>query len=183
MADTEKDHEYAKNHHREVNSNIQSLISTTGGNEMVGSHEDQESIWTMSKHLGDVSIPIIIGQIFSLFVEMLNLVFAGRLGDPIYVAAAGLGNMYANVTCLLIIYGLNSAIATLVAQAYGAGNLRKCGIYLNKGRIAVVIFFIPIFIIMFFCERFLLAINMDPKASAIAQQYTYGLVVSLFFQA
>jgi MATE family multidrug resistance protein len=91
--------------------------------------------------------------------------------------------MYANVTCLLIIYGLNSAIATLVAQAYGAGNLRKCGIYLNKGRIAVVIFFIPIFCIMFLCERFLLAINMDPRASAIAQQYTYGIVVSLFFQA
>lgn len=183
MADTEKGHEYAKKHHREVNPNIQSLISASGGNEMVGSHEDKDSMWMMSKNLGDVAIPIIIGQIFSLFVEMLNLVFAGRLGDPIYVAAAGLGNMYANVTCLLIIYGLNSAIATLVAQAYGAGNLRKCGIYLNKGRIAVVIFFVPIFIIMFFCEKFLLAINMDPTASAIAQQYTYGLVVSLFFQA
>jgi len=48
-----------------------------------------------------------------MFVEMLNLVFAGHLGDPIFVAAAGLGNMYTNVTCLLIIYGLNSAIATL----------------------------------------------------------------------
>ena len=69
----------------------------------------------MSKHLSHVAVPIIIGQIFSLFVEMLNLVFAGHLGDPIYVAAAGLGNMYANVTCLLIIYGLNSAIATLVS--------------------------------------------------------------------
>ena len=65
--------------------------------------------------MSHVAVPIIIGQIFSLFVEMLNLVFAGHLGDPIYVAAAGLGNMYANVTCLLIIYGLNSAIATLVS--------------------------------------------------------------------
>jgi MATE family multidrug resistance protein len=129
-----------------------------------------------------VAVPIIIGQVFSLFVEMLNLVFAGHLGDPIYVAAAGLGNMYANVTCLLIIYGLNSAIATLCSQSFGAGNLRKCGVYLNKGRIAVMIFFIPIFAIMFLCEPFLLAINMDPKAAAIAQQYTYGLFVALFFQ-
>ena len=75
--------------------------------------EDHESIREMSKDLSSVAVPIIIGQIFSLFVEMLNLVFAGHLGDPIFVAAAGLGNMYANVTCLLIIYGLNSAIATL----------------------------------------------------------------------
>lgn len=43
---------------------------------------------------------------------MLNLVFAGRLGDPKYVAAVGLGNMYANITCLLIVFGLNSAIST-----------------------------------------------------------------------
>ena len=46
---------------------------------------------------------------------MLNLVFAGHLGDPVFVAAAGLGNMYANITCLLVVYGLNSAIATLVS--------------------------------------------------------------------
>lgn len=152
-----------------------SLHDETGG--------DKESLWDMSKNLGSVAIPIILGQIFSLFVEMLNLVFAGRLGDPIYVAAAGLGNMYANVTCLLIIYGLNSAIATLCAQAYGCGNMHKVGIYLNKGRIANLIFFVPIFGVMFLCEPFLLAIKMDPRAAAIAQQYTYGIVVALFFQA
>ena len=137
----------------------------------------------MTTNLGNVAVPIILGQVFSLFVEMLNLVFAGHLGDPIYVAAAGLGNMYANVTCLLIIYGLNSAIATLCSQAYGSGNLHKCGVYLNKGRIAIIIFFIPIFFIMFLCEPFLLAIQMDPEAARLAQIYTYGLVVALFFQA
>lgn len=67
----------------------------------------------MTKEVMTVAFPIIIGQVFSLFVEMLNLVFAGHLDDPVYVAAAGLGNMYANITCLLVIYGLNSAIATL----------------------------------------------------------------------
>ncbi len=72
-----------------------------------------DGLFQMTKNLGNVAVPIIIGQIFSLFVEMLNLVFAGHLGNPVYVAAAGLGNMYANITCLLIIYGLNSAIATL----------------------------------------------------------------------
>jgi Na+-driven multidrug efflux pump len=76
-------------------------------------HDD--SFIKMSKQISKVAVPIIIGQIFSLFIEMLNLVFAGRLGDPVYVAAAGLGNMYANVTCLLVIFGLNSAIQTLVS--------------------------------------------------------------------
>jgi Na+-driven multidrug efflux pump len=47
----------------------------------------------------------------------------------------------------------------------------------------VIIFFVPIFGVMFLCETFLLAIKMDPRAAAIAQQYTYGIVVALFFQA
>ena len=93
---------------------------------------------------------------------MLNLIFAGHLGDPMYVTAVGLGNMFANVTCLLIVYGLNLAITTLCAQAYGAGNLHKVGVYLNKGRIACVIFFIPIFGVMNLCKPFLLAINIEP---------------------
>ncbi len=126
---------------------------------------NDESVYNMSKDLFNVAIPIIVGQIFSLFIEMLNLVFAGHLGDPVFVAAAGLGNMYANITCLLIVFGLNSAIATLVSQAYGGGNMRKCGIYLNKGRIALLIFFIPIFFVMFLCEPFLLLLGMDAETS------------------
>ena len=114
---------------------------------------------------------------------MLNLVFAGHLGDPVFVAAAGLGNMYANITCLLVIYGLNSAIATLCSQAYGSGNMRKCGIYLNKGRVSILIFFIPMFGVMFLCESFLLLLRMDPETARQAQIYTYGIVVALFFQA
>ena len=130
--------------------------------------EKGDGFVNMSKQIIQVAFPIIVGFIFSLFIEMLNLVFAGRLGDPVYVAAAGLGNMYANVTCLLIIFGLNSAISTLVSQSFGAGNLRKCGIYLNKGRIAVILFFIPIFGLMFLCETFLLALNIDARTSSIA---------------
>lgn len=132
---------------------------------MVDLDESQDNWWQMSKNLFKVAVPIIVGQIFSLFIEMLNLVFAGHLGDPVFVAAAGLGNMYANITCLLIIYGLNSAIATLCSQAYGSGNMRKCGIYLNKGRIAILLFFIPIFVVMFFCESFLLLLRMDPETA------------------
>lgn len=57
------------------------------------------------------------------------------------------------------------------------------GVYLNKGRIANVIFFIPIFGIMFLCEPFLLAIKLNPEVAALAQQYCYGLYAALFFQA
>ena len=59
--------------------------------------------------------------------------------------------------------------------------MHKVGVYLNKGRIAILIFFVPIFIVMFLCEPFLVAIKIDAEAAALAQTYTYGIVVALFF--
>jgi MATE family multidrug resistance protein len=99
----------------------------------------------------------------------MNIVFAGHLGDPIYLQAASLGCLFSNITCLLPIYGLNSAIGALCSQANGSGNLHKVGIYLNKGRISIVIFFVPVFAIMFMCERILLLIGIDPNAAYLAQ--------------
>eukprot|EP00347_Sterkiella_histriomuscorum_P003598 403363675 len=135
----------------------------------------------MFKNVLSVAMPIIIGCVFSLFIEMLNLMYAGRMGDPALVAAVGLGNMYANVTCLLILYGMNGAIATLCSQAYGSGNMRKVGVYLNKGRICACLIFIPIFAVMFLCERFLLVLGIDSETAHQAQNYTYGMIVALFF--
>ncbi|CDW85568.1 na+-driven multidrug efflux pump [Stylonychia lemnae] len=114
---------------------------------------------------------------------MMNIVFVGHYGDATMVAAAGLGNMFSNIICLLTIYGLNGGISTLCSQAYGSGNMRKCGIYLNKGRISVLIFFVPIFMIMFLCKSFLTSIGIDDKIAYQSQIYTYGLIIALFFQA
>jgi Na+-driven multidrug efflux pump len=100
-----------KGSQKQVNS--LELIQLAPESSVLEYFKSSSKVWEMTQNLGGVAIPIVIGQIFSLFVEMLNLIFAGHLGDPIYVQAAGIGNMYANVTCLLIIYGLNSAIATL----------------------------------------------------------------------
>lgn len=69
----------------------------------------------MIKNIANIAIPVIVGQFFSLFVEMINVAFVGRLNDPAKVAGAGLGNMYVNIFCLSIVFGLNGAIATLAS--------------------------------------------------------------------
>ena len=38
--------------------------------------------------------------------------------------------------------GLNCAQETLTSQAFGANNLRLCGIYLNRGTVILTLFFI-----------------------------------------
>jgi Na+-driven multidrug efflux pump len=39
------------------------------------------------------SFPSIIGSVFEMFVEVINLIFVGHLNDPAALAGVGLGNM------------------------------------------------------------------------------------------
>jgi len=48
---------------------------------------------------------------------------------------------------------------TLISQAAGAGNLELCGVYLNRGRYVMTIFFIPLCTISIFIEGILIAFN------------------------
>lgn len=64
-------------------------MKTQGDNNM--------SLLGMSKDLLNIAIPVIIGLIVSIAVELVNVAFIGHLGDPAKVAGIGLGNMYINM--------------------------------------------------------------------------------------
>ncbi|CDW78835.1 transparent testa 12 protein [Stylonychia lemnae] len=145
--------------------------------------KNSESASQMIKNIANIAIPVIIGQFFSLFVEMINVAYVGRLNDPAKVAGAGLGNMYVNIFCLSIVFGLNGAIATLASQAHGSGNDRRAGLYLNRGRIVIGLAFIPIISILLCTEKFLIMIKQDEQAANYAQTYAYGLIPAMIFQS
>lgn len=96
----------------------------------------------MHKTILNIAVPTIMALLLNLFVEIINMAFVGHLGDTAKVAGVGLGNMYINIFCLSVINGINGALATLVSQAFGSGNMRQCGIFLNRGRIVAMITFI-----------------------------------------
>jgi MATE family multidrug resistance protein len=81
------------------------------------------------------------------------------LNDPAKLAGVGMGNMIMNLFGLSTVYGMNGAMETLVAHAFGHGNLHLCGVYLNRARLILCIVYIPIIIILFFAEDILLFIN------------------------
>ena len=77
-------------------------------------------IWSLTR----VAIPACITMVFSMLMDLVNMIFVGRyLPDSAKIAGVGLGNMYINVVSQSIIKGLNGAISTLASQAYGAKNL------------------------------------------------------------
>eukprot|EP00347_Sterkiella_histriomuscorum_P017802 403347935 len=133
--------------------------------------------------LAKVSIPAMISQMFAFFMEIVNLFFIGHLNDPAKVAGVGLGNMYVNIVSQSIIIGLNGGIGTLVSQAYGQRNFRKCGVYLNRGRVVVIAAFIPMIMMILMCERVLLFIGQSPQAASYAGIYVKALIPGMFFHA
>jgi MATE family multidrug resistance protein len=88
-------------------------------------------------------------------VETINMIMIGQLNDPIKLAGVGMGNMFINMCGVGPYYGLNSALETLVSQAKGANNIELCGVYLQRGRVMAIIFFIPV-CIMFVSSGFII---------------------------
>lgn len=134
-------------------------------------------IWALAK----VALPASVTMVFSMLMDLVNMIFVGHLGDSAKIAGIGLGNMYVNIISQSIILGLNGAIATLASQAYGAENFHKVGVFLNRGRFLVLLVFIPMIVFLLCCERVLLFLGQDPRAAAFAQQYTYYLIPAMFF--
>ena len=56
--------------------------------------------------------------------------------------------------------GINAAQETLTSQAFGAGELKLCGIYLNRGQLILAFFFLLFAAVpVFFGEKIFFAIT------------------------
>ena len=98
------------------------------------------------------------------------------------MAGVGLGDVALAFLGQYALLGLNNAIETLAAQAAGAGNLHLAGVYLNRGRVLLTLFFIPMTILYFYIENILLYLGQDPEASKCAQIYAVYFLPGLYMQ-
>ena len=80
----------------------------------------------------------------NFFMILTNAAFAGRLGNPAMLAAVGIGNVTCMIFLITMFMGLNAAQDTLTSQAFGSGNLKLCGSYLNRGLTINFIVFMPL---------------------------------------
>ena len=101
---------------------------------------------------------------------LVSAIYAGHMNDPVKLAAVGLANVSCNIMIDSIMVGLNSAQETLTSQAFGAGNLRLCGVYLNRGHFILLAFFIPLAVLpSLYMDDILLAIGQDPEVAYLTK--------------
>ena len=109
-------------------------------------------------------------MIFFQMVQLLNILFVGQMSSNL-LAGVGLGNMLLNVLIFAITMGLNGTIESFVAWSFGQNQKSMCGIHLNRARIIVTAYLIPITILFLFMDRILIACAQDPEISRTARDY------------
>jgi MATE family multidrug resistance protein len=92
----------------------------------------------------NLSIPAISSFALMVLQDQINFWFIGRLNDTNSLAAVGLGNMLVALTAYSLVIGMNTALETLVSQAYGRQNLRDCGLYLHRSILMIMILLLPL---------------------------------------
>jgi len=131
------------------------------------------------KYFAKLAMPIVISNFSGLLMLAINSVFAGR-NDPTALAAVGLGNVCSFIFVISIVTGLNSGQETLTSQAFGSGNLPLCGLYLNRGALIILVFFVPIALVPgIFAERIFLSLSQDPEVSRLSQGYIRAFLPGL----
>lgn len=83
------------------------------------------------------------------------------MNSAIPLAAIGMANTIITMVCTSLFLGFNSALDTLVSQAFGSKDLPICGIYLWRARIINFILFIPMTLCMSFAKSILLSLGQN----------------------
>lgn len=94
-----------------------------------------------------LALPAIFTNIMGFLSTLVSTILVGRMNDPTLLAVVGLANVCHVILILSLLLGLNAAQETLTSQAFGAGNTRLCGVYLNRGRLILTTFYIPLALI------------------------------------
>ena len=118
-----------------------------------------------------ITIPAVLTNLLFYATIISDNVFAGHMEDPKNLAVVGLTNTSSQVMVHLLLLGLNAAQETLTSQAYGSDNLLLTGIYLNRGRAIVTVFYV-LFAMwpLAFGEEIFLFLGMDAEVSKMTQR-------------
>lgn len=125
-------------------------------------------------------MPTILSCLFMQLTYFINTVYAGHLHDASKLAGLGLGTCLLECLTLYIIMGMNGALETLVAHAYGANQLHLCGVYLNRARVINTILFVPLVTILLFTKQILAFLGQEESVVEYAHSYILANLFSVY---
>ncbi|TKY57755.1 TRANSPARENT TESTA protein 12 [Spatholobus suberectus] len=101
-----------------------------------------------SKKLWRIAGPAILASIFQYSLAALTQTFAGLVGE-LDLAAVSVENSVIGGLAFGVMLGMGSALETLCGQAYGAGQIRMLGVYLQRSWVILLttaVILVPIYV-------------------------------------
>jgi MATE family multidrug resistance protein len=120
-----------------------------------------------------LAAPMALAQLGHQAMMTTDLAFIGRLGSEALAGAALGGTVY--FVSFTFGMGVLSAVAPLVAQAFGARNPHLVRRALRAGLWAELLIALPVMAFPLRGEQVLLALGQAPVPARLAQQYLFGL--------
>ena len=114
-------------------------------------------LWEYAKSI----VPLNIGLLLELSLVLLNLIFAGKYGNDVSIAAISLSWTFGFLVILGFLNGMAGTLDTLGSQEFGAKNYENCAIYFNKTRFSTLFFCILFSPIYYFSGSILSTIGIQ----------------------
>jgi Na+-driven multidrug efflux pump len=133
---------------------------------------------TEMRILAKLAAPVCTTYVLSFGLQIVNMLVVGRVGAEA-LAAAALGNMFANASGNSIIMGAASACDTLQSQAYGAGNFRRVGSISQRGVVILLVLCAPISLAWYHADLILENVGQDTDTALLAVNYVKLLIPGL----
>lgn len=131
----------------------------------------------------DIGLPVFLNGCLRSAVPTLSVAMVGQLEGEDELAAIGLANVFCNVTGYSLLWGMGSAIDTLASQAFGAKNLHKVGVGLQRAFLILMFTTVlPMSFLWLFADKVLIALNQPPAVCRLVQRYAVVRIPGLVLQ-
>ncbi|KAJ0398679.1 hypothetical protein P43SY_006257 [Pythium insidiosum] len=137
--------------------------------------EIRPDLKTEFQSLCDLSYPVIFTYVLEFLPGIVSMTLVGHMDSPLikeYVDGVSLSTMFMNLTGVAFGFGLATAMDTLCSQAYGAGKPMKMGIYFQSGVLVLGFTIIPVFLLNWYTDRFLLMMGQPPEVAELAGRFS-----------
>lgn len=166
--------------------NITQNNSSYRNNDEPQTQQELPSIWMINWKVFQVSLPVVISYLSFQIILVTNTIYAGKIygeldEDASKIAGIGVGMNLVQSVLLSFLVGLNGALVTQVAQAYGANMSTLSGIYLNRARLITTVLFIPLSVLVIFGSYAFDHASENHKNIELAQNFIKLCLPGVYF--
>ncbi|HFE45535.1 MAG TPA: MATE family efflux transporter, partial [Nannocystis exedens] len=129
------------------------------------------------RRLFQLALPIVITQVGTMALGVVDTLMVGRLGVTA-LAATALGNVWVMGT-LVLGMGVMLGLDPIVTQAHGAGDGPRQGLALQRALVLALLLSAPLAGLWWMTEATLILFGQTPELSALAGEYVRAQIPSI----